>query len=83
MKESLVLCIDNSQYPASLEALKTYRALPSLPEDPAAGMIRVVDESGEDYLYPSKCFVKNPFTVQVRKKVLSRIHRLDRYKLVA
>ena len=51
-----LLCVKNEGYPASLEVRKVYRALP----DPVAvsrGFVRVVDESGEDYLYPSDCFV--------------------------
>ncbi len=51
-----VLCIRNRGYPASLETRKVYRAL----EDKGAaarGLLRIVDESGEDYLYPSKLFV--------------------------
>ena len=49
--KQLVVCIDNDGYPASLERRKIYVAL----RDPAAekhGLLRVVDESGEDYLYP-------------------------------
>ena len=50
-----VVCINHSRYPASLELHKIYRVLPD--EDAAAdGDIRVVDESGEDYLYPASCF---------------------------
>lgn len=51
-----VLCIKNRGYPASLELRKIYR---SLPDDRGAshGLIRVVDESGEDYLYPADMFV--------------------------
>ena len=52
-----VVCVDNSGYPASLELHKLYRALP----DPAAaedGDVRVIDESGEDYLYPAEYFVE-------------------------
>jgi len=43
------VCVDNSGYPASLELFKIYRVLP---DDDAAvdGDLRVVDESGEDYL---------------------------------
>ena len=50
-----VVCIDNADYPASLEKHKIYRMI----DDPAAdnGDIRVIDESGEDYLYPAKRFV--------------------------
>lgn len=53
---SFVLCVDSGGYPASLEPRKIYQAL----KDPTAesrGMLRVVDESGEDYLYPSELFV--------------------------
>jgi hypothetical protein len=50
------VCIDNSEYPASLELHKIYRVLPD--EDAAAeGDIRIVDESGEDYLFPASYFV--------------------------
>ena len=53
---SFVLCIDNQGYSASLEPRKVYQVL----GDPAAesrGLIRVIDESGEDYLYPARYFV--------------------------
>ena len=50
------ICVSNFGVPASLELRKVYR----LVSDPAAaseGLVRVVDESGEDYLYPDKFFV--------------------------
>lgn len=51
-----VVCINNIDYPASLELHKIYRAIPD--KDAATeGDIRVIDESGEDYLYPSSYFV--------------------------
>ena len=51
-----VVCVENSDHPVSLELHKIYGAL--LDEDAlAAGDLRVVDESGEDYLYPSTAFV--------------------------
>jgi hypothetical protein len=55
-KRRFVLCIDNGTYKASLEPRKVYRVL----EDPAAeakALLRVVDESGEDYLFPTRLFV--------------------------
>lgn len=52
---SYVVCLDNEGYPASLETRKIYRRL-SDPRAEADGMIRVVDESGEDYLYPARFF---------------------------
>ncbi len=51
-----VVCLDNAGYPASLERHKIYKVLPD--EDAAAdGDIRVIDESGEDYLYSAARFV--------------------------
>lgn len=51
-----VVCIENKSHPASLEFGKIYRIV----EDEKAAkhkMIRVIDESGEDYLYPENYFV--------------------------
>lgn len=51
------VCIDNRGYPASLELHKIYRVIPD--EDAAIeGDVRVVDESGEDYLYSADRFVE-------------------------
>ena len=51
-----VACVDNSGYLASLELHKVYRVIPD--EDAAQdGDIRVVDESGEDYLYSADRFI--------------------------
>ncbi|MBE9010891.1 hypothetical protein IQ250_11800 [Pseudanabaenaceae cyanobacterium LEGE 13415] len=51
------VCIKNDDYPASLELHKLYRMIP---DDSAAkdGDIRIVDESGEDYLYPASYFLE-------------------------
>ena len=53
---SFVVCVDNSHYPASLELHKIYVVLPDK-KALGDGYIRVIDESGEDYLYPSIRFV--------------------------
>jgi len=59
------ICMHNDDYPASLELRKIYRVVP---DEPAARhrLVRIVDESGEDYLYPQTYFVpvKLPMTVQ-------------------
>lgn len=55
-KTRLVVCIDNTGYPASLELRKVYQVLPDS-EAKAHGQMRVVDESGEDYLYPASLFL--------------------------
>ena len=63
------VCISNADYPASLELHKIYRVLPD--EDAASeGDIRVVDESGEDYLYPAKYFVFVDLPRSVEKSLL-------------
>ena len=63
------ICIRNTAYQASLELRKLYRAIP----DPrAAGLhyLRIVDESGKDYLYPKKYFLRLELTRAVRKALL-------------
>jgi len=54
-KTTYVVCLENSEYPASLELRKIYICLPDA-EAETDGFLRVVDESGEDYLYPSRFF---------------------------
>ena len=62
-------CINNDEYPASLELHKIYRLLPD--EDAAAdGDVRVVDESDEDYLYPAEWFVPILVPEVVEKSLL-------------
>lgn len=64
-----VICVENSGYPASLEVHKIYRVL----RDQAAtkdGDLRVVDESGEDYLYPARYFVPIALPKKVELKLL-------------
>ena len=61
----LVVCVENDGYGASLEKRKIYVSL----RDTAAekhSLMRVIDESGEDYLYPKNLFVavKVPITAK-------------------
>ena len=68
-KSEFVVCINNAEYPASLELHKIYRVLPD--KDAAAdGDIRVVDESGEDYLFPSSYFVPIEVSNDVAQSLL-------------
>ena len=55
-KKRFVVCVRNTGYPASLELRKLYQAVPD-PEAESHGLLRVIDESGEDYLYPQKFFM--------------------------
>ena len=64
-----VVCINNVDYPASLELHKIYRVL--IDEDATSeGDIRIIDESGEDYLYPSSYFVPIQVPQTVEKSLL-------------
>jgi len=68
--KQLVVCVDNDGYAASLEKRKIYVAL----RDPAAdkhGLRRIVDESGEDYLYPKAFFRAIALPQSVKKAVLA------------
>jgi hypothetical protein len=51
-----VVCVDNSNYEASLELHKIYAVVPD-PDAAQDGDLRIVDESGEDYLYSAGRFV--------------------------
>jgi len=55
-KSHFVVCVDNSEYPASLELHKFYRLIPDK-QTQADGDMRVIDESGEDYLFPADYFI--------------------------
>jgi hypothetical protein len=64
-----VVCIKNAGYPASLELHKIYRLIPDA-EAAEDGDIRVVDESGEDYLYPASRFAPIEVPAVVEKSLL-------------
>lgn len=51
----LVVCITNDDYELDLKLNKVYEVLPD-PSAERSGWIRIVDETGEDYLYPEKFF---------------------------
>lgn len=55
-RQRFVICVDNSDYPASLELRKAYQVVADTTED-LAGHVRIIDESGDDYLYPETLFV--------------------------
>lgn len=63
------VCIYNREYPASLELHKIYRVLPD-EEAAREGDIRVIDESGEDYLYPAEWFVAIDVPEEVEASLL-------------
>jgi len=64
-----VVCISNEGYPASLETRKVYREVPD-PEAAKRGLLRVIDESGEDYLFPDTMFVSLELSGEAREAIL-------------
>jgi len=64
-----VVCVDNSDYPASLERNKIYRVIPD-EEAAVDGDIRVIDESGEDYLYSKDRFIPIKVPAEVQKSLV-------------
>jgi len=69
LEPQFVVCVKNKQYRASLELRKLYQVLP---DDSAAKhrQLRVIDESGEDYLYPEDYFVAVQLPHSSEKAVL-------------
>jgi hypothetical protein len=51
-----ILCVRSEGSEASLEVRKLYELLPSTERERQSGMVRVIDESGEDYLFPESYF---------------------------
>jgi hypothetical protein len=64
------LCLNNQSYAFSLEVRKVYTVLPDA-EAAVHGLLRVVDESGEDYLYPNERFAMLDLSPSLRKKLAS------------
>jgi hypothetical protein len=69
MKNEFVICVKNGDYPASLELRKLYRVLPDEAAH-AKHLVRIVDESGEDYLYPESYFVSVKLEEAARRAVV-------------
>lgn len=63
------VCIQNVDFPASLERRKIYQIIP---DDDAARhqLVRVIDESGEDYLYPVNYFLQIDLPPAVKEALL-------------
>ena len=64
-----LICVDNKGYVVSLEKRKFYLALPDS-DALKHGQVRVIDESGEDYLYPKSLFLPITVPQSVRKAIL-------------
>lgn len=67
-----VVCLDNSDYPVSLEKGKLYQFIPD--QDAAKlGYLRVIDESGEDYAYSAQRFLALELSESTVKKLRRRL----------
>ena len=64
-----LICVDNKGYDVSLEKRKVYLALPDA-DALKHGQVRIIDESGEDYLYPKNLFLPITVPQSVRKAIL-------------
>ena len=64
-----VICVDNSDYPASLEKRKIYETIADS-DAKKHGQIRVIDESGDAYLYPTECFVEANLPEDIREAIV-------------
>ncbi len=69
-RRRFVVCVRNTGYPASLELRKIYQAVSDRDAE-VHGLIRVIDESGEDYLYPETFFL----ALDLPKPVESAVRR--------
>jgi hypothetical protein len=70
--KQFVICLENEGYEVSLELRKIYRVLPD-PDAAKHRQIRVIDESGDDYLYPQRFFAPIELPRAVRRAVLAAV----------
>ena len=63
-----VICVENNGYEASLEQRKLYEVLPDV-EAAKHDQLRVIDESGEDYLFPKRMFMEIALADEVAERV--------------
>ena len=70
--KQFVVCLKNKGYEVSLERRKIYQVLPD-PEAEKHRQVRVIDESGEDYLYPQSFFAPIELPQPIRRAVLAAV----------
>jgi len=71
MKRKFLLCIDNEGYEVSLERRKLYEKIPDK-EAERHDQVRIIDESGEDYLYPANFFAPVRLSIQTKSRILEK-----------
>jgi hypothetical protein len=79
MLKKFVICLTSGEYPASLVPRKLYELKHDLRAE-KQGLVRVIDESGDDYLYPAELFEPVSLTQQLKRKIAAAARR-DRISL--
>jgi hypothetical protein len=74
---SYVMCIDNTDYPVGLTLFKVYQSLPRRKSKPT-GVLRVIDDSGEDYLFDADYFVPVTLPPESERAFVELTDRLNR-----
>ena len=72
MENKFLLCVDNKGYEASLELRKLYQNIPDK-EAEGHSQVRIIDESGEDYLYPARYFAPIRLLAETKNKILEKV----------
>ena len=68
MKHTFLLCVSNESYEASLELRKLYEKIPDKDAE-RHNQVRVIDESGEDYIYPVTFFAPVRLPAETRSRI--------------
>lgn len=71
-RRGFVVCVRNDGYEVSLERRKIYQAVADA-DAARHGQVRIIDESGEDYLYPAACFRSLDLPPAVRRAVAAAV----------
>ena len=69
-KKHFVICLDNTDYKASLIVRKMYEVVPD-PQAEKDDMLRVIDESGEDYLFEASRFISIELPAEVERALIA------------
>jgi hypothetical protein len=68
MSDQFVICVNNESNPIHLTRYRVYRVIPSKKAD-ELGLIRLVDDSGEDYAYPAPMFRPVELSAEVQEMI--------------
>jgi len=68
----IAICVDNTDYEMSLQRRKVYPALPDADAE-KDDYVRIIDETGEDYLFPASRFVFLNMPSRIEEAVLAKV----------